>query len=151
MRYGISPAAIGFGALLWFGAVAGTAEAPSGLIGQWRSPTKKVCVPDGRGGRPACSRIADALSIERTPFGGARDVKLHGEFTLPDAQICRFEGLGFWDARTRRLEAVDSDTGCEVSFAPHGRELRGMVSNPLQCRSPCAGRSWLEGVALHRR
>lgn len=151
MRYGISPVAVGFGVLLWFGAVAGTAEAPPGLIGHWRSASKKVCVPDARRSRPACSRIADSLSIERTSFGGARDVKVQGEFTLPDAQLCQFEGLGFWDANARRLEAFDSNTGCEVSFSPNGRELRGMVSNAAQCRSPCASQSWVEGVVFRRR
>ncbi|MBG9387552.1 hypothetical protein [Caenimonas aquaedulcis] len=151
MRYGISPFAVGFGVLLWAGAIAGTAEAPSGLIGQWRSPAKRVCVSDARTGRPACSRISDAVSIERTSFGGARDVKVQGEFTLPNAQLCQFEGLGYWDARSRRLEALDRNTGCEIALAPVGRELRGTVSNPHQCRSPCAGTSWLEGVALRRR
>lgn len=137
---------------LWiFGAPAFAAEAPAGLIGQFRSADKKVCVEGGRGGKPTCSRVADTLTIERTPFGGNRDVKITAEFTLPDARICSFEGLGYWNEQQRRLVATDNGTSCELSLVPTGRELRSIVMQPDQCASPCAGRSWLEGVVLRKR
>ena len=132
----------------WAGSLS---EAPSGLIGQFRSASKRVCFSDVRGGRPVCSRQADVMTIERTPFGGVRDVKITAEFTLPDAQVCTFEGMGFWNAHEHRLSATDLSTGCELSLVPRGRELRSMVVRPDQCSSPCAGRSWLEGVVMRRR
>jgi hypothetical protein len=127
------------------------AETPSGLIGSFRSAAKKVCLHDVRGGKPKCSRIADTLQIERMPFGGARDVKVTAEFNTSDAQLCPFEGMGSWNAHSRVLAATDARTGCELSLAPHGRELRSMVARPDQCSSPCAGRSWVEGVVLRKR
>ena len=126
------------------------AETPSGLIGRFASTPKKVCVLEGRG-KPRCSRIADTLSIERTPFGGGRDVHVKGEFMLPDARMCSFDGYGAWAPRERSLLATDPGSGCELSLTPVGRELRSLVVQPNQCDSPCAGRNWLEGVVLRKR
>lgn len=130
---------------------AAATEAPGGLIGRFSSASKKVCVEGGRGGKPTCSRQADTMTIERTPFGGNRDVKVTAEFTLPDARICSFEGMGYWNEREKRLVATDRGTDCEFSLVPVGRELRGIVMRPDRCSSPCAGRSWLEGVVLRKR
>lgn len=126
-------------------------EAPPGLVGQFRSASKSVCVEGGRAGKPTCSRVADTMTIERTPFGGNRDVKVVAEFTLPDSRICSFEGMGYWNEPQKRLVATDASTDCELSLVPVGRELRGIVIRPDQCSSPCAGRSWLEGVVLRKR
>jgi hypothetical protein len=132
----------------WAGSVG---ETPSGLIGQFRSASKRVCIADLRGGRPACVSTRDTMSIERTVFGGSRDVKVTAQFTLPDARVCEFEGMGVWNAHERTLAAVDARTGCELALVPSGAELRSMVVRPEQCSSPCAGRNWLEGVVLRRR
>jgi hypothetical protein len=132
-------------------AIAGSiGETPSGLIGQFRSSPKRVCVFDARGGKPACARVADVMKIERTPFGGMRDVKVTAKFSLPDSQICPFEGMGAWNMHERSLAVVDARTGCELSLVPSGRELRGMVVRPDRCSSACASRSWVEGVVFRR-
>lgn len=126
------------------------ADAPDGLLGQYKSSKKRVCLPDVRGGRGTCSRVADVMMIERTPFGGSRDVKVTAEFNLPDAKVCSFEGMGVWNSHERSLVATDARTGCELALTPRGGALRSMVVRPDQCNSPCAGRSWLEGVVLRR-
>ena len=125
-------------------------ETPDRVLGQFRSPAKRVCLPDVRGGKPTCSRVSDVMYIERTPFGGSRDVKVTAEFTLPDAKVCSFEGMGVWNKHERNLVATDARTGCELALTPKGSSLRSMVVKPDQCNSPCAGRAWLEGVVLRR-
>lgn len=135
-------------AAAWAGSVG---ETPEGLVGHFRSAPQKVCLADVRGGRPNCSRLADVMVIERTSFGGARDVKVTAEFNLPDAQVCSFEGMGVWNSHDRSLVATDGRTGCELAMTPRGRELRSSVVRPDQCNSPCAGRSWLEGVVMRKR
>ena len=141
-------------ALLFFlcALTANAAETPAGLFGDYRSATRKVCMPGGSGHRATCSRVADTMKIEQTLCeAGKRDVKVKAEFTLPDAQICSFEGSGYWNAEGRRLVVADVSTGCELSLIADGRQVRSIVVQPEQCNSPCAGRSWLEGVVLRRR
>jgi len=75
------------------------AETPAGLLGEYRSAPRKVCVPGGSGHRAVCSRSTDVLRIERSGIDGRRDVKVKAEFTLPDAQYCTFEGLAYWNAQ----------------------------------------------------
>ena len=123
---------------------------PDGLIGQFRSGAKRVCLPDARGGKSTCARVADVMLIERTQSGGPSDVKVTAEFNLPDAKVCSFEGLGVWNKHERSLVATDARTGCELAMTPKGSTLRSMVVKPDQCNSPCAGRNWLEGVVLRR-
>jgi hypothetical protein len=132
-------------------AVPATAETPAGMLGEYRSAPRKVCVPGGGGHRAVCSRSTDVMRIERSGFEGRRDVKVRAEFTLPDSQYCSFEGTGYWNAQGRRLLVTDATSGCELSFSPQGRELRGFVVQPEQCSSPCAGRDWLTGVVLRKR
>lgn len=134
-----------------FACTGAAAATPDGVLGEYRSAPKRVCVPGGQGHTAACSRSTDVLRIGRTGYEGMRDVKVSAQFTLPDAQFCPFEGTGYWDARSRTVVAVDASTGCEMNFAVRGRALQGVVLRADQCRSPCAGRSWLEGVTLHRR
>ncbi|MES2940083.1 MAG: hypothetical protein V4864_20560 [Pseudomonadota bacterium] len=133
-------------------ALAGGAAAatPEGVLGEYRSAPRRVCVPGSPGGAAACSRSTDVLRIARTGYDAMRDVKVSAQFTLPDAQYCPFEGTGYWDARSRAVVAVDASTGCEMNFAVRGRALQGVVLRADQCRSPCAGRNWLEGVLLQR-
>ena len=126
------------------------AEVPFGLIGQFRSQPKKVCIPEASG-KVRCMRIADKMTIERTSFGGARDVKVTAEFMLPDARLCTFEGWGGWAPRERSVLAIDAGSSCELSLTPVGRELKSFVINGDQCDSPCAGRSWLDGVSMRKR
>ena len=127
------------------------AETPAGLIGDYQSTPRKVCVPGGSGHRAVCTRSADTLRISRSGFEGRRDVKVTAGFTLPDAQYCAFEGTGYWNAEGKRLLVTDATSGCELSFTPAGRELRGFLLRPDQCNSPCAGRDWLTGVVLRKR
>ena len=136
-------------AVAW--SMAAAAETPSSLLGHYRSAPKKVCQPGGDGHRAVCSRLADALRIERSGFEGRRDVKVTAEFNLPDSQICSFEGTGYWIAEGRRLVVADTRTGCEMSLVAETRVLRSIVIRPDQCNSPCAGRTWLEGVVLRRK
>lgn len=142
-----------FAVLLLLAAVstATVAETPSNLLGHYRSAPKKVCQPGGNGHRAVCSRLSDALRIEASGFEGRRDVKVTAEFNLPDAQICSFAGTGYWIPESRRLVVADARTGCEMSLVAETRVLRGIVVRPDQCNSPCAGRTWLEGVVLRRR
>ena len=140
-------------ALIWLAGLCVSAHAaavPPGLIGQFRSAPKKVCIPEA-GGKVRCSRIADRMTIERTEFGGGRDVKVTAEFMLPDARLCTFEGWGGWAPRERSVLATDPTSGCELSLTPVGRELKSFVIRGDQCDSPCAGRSWLDGVSMRKR
>jgi hypothetical protein len=130
---------------------AAAAETPDGLIGHYRSTPRKVCVANGLGGRPTCSRIINTMSIQRSGLEGNREVKVRAEFTLPDAQICAFEGLGYWNADGRRLLVADAQTGCELVLEPHQRVLHAVEIRPEQCKSPCAGRTWLEGETFRKR
>ena len=127
------------------------AETPASLLGHYRSTPKKVCQPGGNGHRAVCTRLSDALRIERTGFEGMRDVKVTAEFNLPDSQICSFEGMGYWIPENRRLIVADARSGCELSLVAETRVLRSIVIRPDQCNSPCAGRTWLEGVVLRRK
>lgn len=127
------------------------AETPEGLLGDWRSAPKSICHAGGNGHRAVCSRIADTMRIERTGFEGRRDVKVTAEFSLPDAQICTFEGTGYWNAEGRQLHVADASNGCELSIAAERRGLRSMVVRADRCQSPCAGTSWLEGVVLQKK
>ncbi|MES2634427.1 MAG: hypothetical protein V4669_15750 [Pseudomonadota bacterium] len=126
-------------------------ETPSTLIGSFRSTPHRICLADAGGGKSWCSRVADTMRIERTPFGGARDVKVTAEFNTAQAQVCAFEGMGVWNSHARVLSVSDPRTGCELSLAPQGSQLRAMVARPDQCNSPCAGRSWVEGVVMRKR
>lgn len=126
-------------------------ETPSSLLGEYRSAPRKVCQPGGGGHRAVCSRLADVLRIERAGYEGMRDVKVTAEFNLPDSQVCSFEGTGYWNAEGRQLVVADARTGCELTLNAEQRVLRSIVVRPGQCNSPCAGRTWLEGVVLRRR
>jgi hypothetical protein len=143
--------AFAFVALLACGP-ASAAETPDALIGQYGSAAHKVCVASGRSGKPTCSRIADTMTIRPTGVeGGRRQVKVDAEFTLADAKICGFDGVGYWDARERRLLVADETSGCELVIEPQRRGLRAVEVRPQQCNSPCAGKTWLEGEVLRKR
>jgi hypothetical protein len=132
-------------------ALAHAAETPSSLLGDYRSAPRKICHAGGGGHRAVCSRVADVMRIERTGYEGMRDAKVKAEFNLPDARICTFEGTGFWNSEGRQLVVADATTGCELSLTAEKRVLRSIVVRPEQCNSPCAGRTWLEGVVLRKQ
>ncbi len=126
-------------------------DAPDSVLGRYASAPRSVCVPHGRNGKPTCSRSSDTLVIERTLIGGNRDVKVNATFTLADAQVCTFDGMGYWDTRNRSLVAADPRSGCELVLRKEGRGLRAVALRPDQCDSPCAGRNWLEGEVFRLR
>ena len=132
------------------GLPAQAAEVPAGLIGQFRSAPKKVCIPEASG-KVRCSRLTDKMTIERTGYGGGRDVKVTAEFMLPDARLCTFEGWGGWAPRERSVLATDPNSNCELSLVPMGGVLKSFVIRGDQCDSPCAGRSWLDGVSMRKK
>lgn len=127
------------------------AGTPAGLFGEYHSATRKVCAPGGGGHRSACTRSIDVMRIERVRDESERAVKVRAEFTLADGQYCQLEGRGMWSDNGRSLLVTDALNGCAFSFTPHGRELRGMVVEPQQCNSPCAGREWLTGVVFRKK
>lgn len=129
-------------------AAAGT---PSGLFGEYHSASRKVCASGGGGHRSVCTRSHDVMRIERAGYEGDREVKVRAEFTLADGQYCQLEGRGQWNEPGRRLVVTDALNGCTFSFVPQGRELRGLVMEPGQCQSPCAGGEWLTGVVMRKK
>jgi hypothetical protein len=134
-----------------FVAGAAGAQTPPGLYGEYQSSSRKVCAPGGGGHRSVCTRSIDVMRIERVAYEGDRAVKVRAEFTLADGQYCQLEGRGMWSENGRRLLVTDALNGCAFSFTPHGRELRGLVMEPQQCNSPCAGREWLTGVVFRKK
>jgi hypothetical protein len=145
------PRAAALAIALWSALAPAGAETPPGLFGEYHAAARRVCAPGGGGHRSVCSRSIDVMRIERVGYEGDRDVKVRAEFTLPDGQYCQLEGRGAWNANARTLLVTDALNGCQFSFSPHGRELRGWVTAPQQCNSPCAGREWLTGVVFRKK